>query len=62
MDIREDFIAINMEMQAIIQLRETLRLSLGSRAACIYRQHLTVRFEVSTAVTMKNGVFWDVMP
>jgi hypothetical protein len=21
---------------------------------------LTVRFEVSTAVTMKNGVFWDV--
>jgi hypothetical protein len=22
---------------------------------------LDVRFEVSTAVTMKNGVFWDVM-
>jgi hypothetical protein len=22
----------------------------------------TVRFEVSTAVTMKNAVFWDVMP
>jgi hypothetical protein len=21
-----------------------------------------VRFEVFTAVTMKNGVFWDVMP
>jgi hypothetical protein len=21
-----------------------------------------VRFEVSTAVTMKNGVFWDVTP
>jgi hypothetical protein len=23
---------------------------------------LLVRFEVSTAVTMKNGVFWDVTP
>jgi hypothetical protein len=23
---------------------------------------LYVRFEVSTAVTMKNGVFWDVTP
>jgi hypothetical protein len=23
---------------------------------------LHVRFEVSTEVTMKNGVFWDVMP
>jgi hypothetical protein len=22
----------------------------------------TVRFEVFTVVTMKNGVFWDVMP
>jgi hypothetical protein len=21
-----------------------------------------IRFEVFTAVTMKNGVFWDVMP
>jgi hypothetical protein len=24
--------------------------------------HGIVRFEVSTAVTMKNGVFWDVTP
>jgi hypothetical protein len=24
--------------------------------------NLFVRFEVYTAVTMKNGVFWDVMP
>jgi hypothetical protein len=23
---------------------------------------IVVRFEVFTAVTMKNGVFWDVMP
>jgi hypothetical protein len=23
---------------------------------------MTVRFEVFTVVTMKNGVFWDVMP
>jgi hypothetical protein len=23
---------------------------------------ISVRFEVFTAVTMKNGVFWDVMP
>jgi hypothetical protein len=22
----------------------------------------SVRFEISTAVTMKNGVFWDVTP
>jgi hypothetical protein len=31
-----------------------------------YRNSFTyeddVRFEVFTAVTMKNGVFWDVMP
>jgi hypothetical protein len=26
----------------------------------IYRRY--VRFEVFTAVTMKNGVFWDVTP
>jgi hypothetical protein len=24
--------------------------------------YVCVRFEVSTAVTMKNGVFWDVTP
>jgi hypothetical protein len=30
----------------------------------IFCQHkyILVRFEVSTAVTMKNGVFWDVTP
>jgi hypothetical protein len=26
------------------------------------KQSHTVRFEVFTAVTMKNGVFWDVTP
>jgi hypothetical protein len=25
-------------------------------------KYILVRFEVFTAVTMKNGVFWDVMP
>jgi hypothetical protein len=29
----------------------------------LHRKHITyVRFEVFTAVTMKNGVFWDVTP
>jgi hypothetical protein len=28
----------------------------------VERTENTVRFEVFTAVTMKNGVFWDVMP
>jgi hypothetical protein len=28
------------------------------RRTCI----MLVRFEVLTGVTMKNGVFWDVMP
>jgi hypothetical protein len=27
-----------------------------------FRKHLRVRFEVFTAVTMKNDVFWDVTP
>jgi hypothetical protein len=27
-----------------------------------YYERIYVRFEVFTAVTMKNGVFWDVMP
>jgi hypothetical protein len=26
------------------------------------RRHLLVRSEVFTAMTMKNGVFWDVTP
>jgi hypothetical protein len=26
------------------------------------QKRIVVRFEVFTAVTMKNGVFWDVMP
>jgi hypothetical protein len=25
-----------------------------------YREHINVRFKVFTAVTMKNGIFWDV--
>jgi hypothetical protein len=29
----------------------------GENTECRY-----VRFEVSTAVTMKNGVFWDIKP
>jgi hypothetical protein len=28
----------------------------------VKRMVLLVRFEVFTAVTMKNGVFWDVTP
>jgi hypothetical protein len=28
----------------------------------IRRNHLDVRFQVFMAVTMKNGVFWDLTP
>jgi hypothetical protein len=28
----------------------------------IYEEEIVVRFEVFTAVTMKNGVFWVVTP
>jgi hypothetical protein len=28
----------------------------------MWTDHFFVRFEVSMVVTMKNGVFWDVMP
>jgi hypothetical protein len=42
---------------------------LGKRVSCIFAvlriillYNLFVRFEVVTAVTMKNGAFWDVTP
>jgi hypothetical protein len=28
----------------------------------LYNEHMSVRFEVFTAVTMNNDVFWDVTP
>jgi hypothetical protein len=31
-------------------------------AICSHSFHYVVRFEVFTAVTMKNGVSWDVTP
>jgi hypothetical protein len=34
-----------------------LKYTLNFLDKCIH-----VRFEVSTAVTMKNGVFWDLTP
>jgi hypothetical protein len=32
------------------------------RVIRLLKQTPVVRFEVSTAMTMKNGVFWDVIP
>jgi hypothetical protein len=34
----------------------------GSIAERVYSVIYRVRFEVSTTLTMKNGVFWDVTP
>jgi hypothetical protein len=37
-------------------------ISLFSHSILWQKMVLIVRFEVFTAVTMKNGVFWDVTP
>jgi hypothetical protein len=34
----------------------------GKAEHIVYERDENFRFEVFTAVTMKNGVFWDVMP
>jgi hypothetical protein len=34
----------------------------GACSANWEKRNVYIRFEVFTAVTMKNGVFWDVMP
>jgi hypothetical protein len=39
----------------------SLILNIGTRLQCVISFN-PVRFEVLTAVTMKNGVFWDVTP
>jgi hypothetical protein len=60
---------------SFIQLQETLKRKLGREGRGCNPRHKSiiqhpqrekresaVRFEVFTAVTMKNGVFWDVTP
>jgi hypothetical protein len=43
---------------AEVNLHNFSTLDVGEKLA---EHTMAVRFEVSTAVTMKNGVFWDVM-
>jgi hypothetical protein len=38
------------------------KVVIHTRPPALPQQSLLVRFEVFTAVTMKNAVFWDVMP
>jgi hypothetical protein len=40
----------------------TLVIYIGIVRSIRYKKFNNVRFEVFTAVTMKNGVFWDVTP
>jgi hypothetical protein len=37
-------------------------LSLRKQTLCVKKESINVRFEVFTAVTMKNGIFWVVTP
>jgi hypothetical protein len=46
----------------IAYLRRTRVLYVTEGRVRICNSKVNVRFEVFTAVTMKNGVFWDVMP
>jgi hypothetical protein len=51
-------ISISLE-QFVAIISVTLR---RAEVLVILKKIENVRFEVFTAVTMKNGIFWDVMP
>jgi hypothetical protein len=51
---REQLRVISKQFEELV-----FALSVGKQR---YRTHSYVRFEGFTAVTMKNGVFWDVTP
>jgi hypothetical protein len=54
-------ILVTLMMEAI-RFSETSILTRATRTNILEDNVLHVRFEVFTAVTMKNGVFWDVTP
>jgi hypothetical protein len=61
MDIRRHVIfkdVVTTESYKVTEAHKTIVISLSTRINNIN----LVRFEVFTAVTMKNGVFWDVTP
>jgi hypothetical protein len=43
-------------------IKERSQSQAESAIHCADSRNFCVRFEVFTAVTTKNGVFWDVMP
>jgi hypothetical protein len=66
-DVPEELSASFIRVPRIGELGTTLALTSNRRTLrrntkCLPIEQHYVRFEVFTAVTMKNGVFWDVTP
>jgi hypothetical protein len=59
-DVSEELSASIIRVTEIGELGTTLAVTSNRRT--LRRNSASVRFEVFTAVTMKNGVFWDVTP
>jgi hypothetical protein len=53
---------VNTKNNLYVQFYHQISLLIMIRSILSGAIETNVRFEVSTAVTMKNGVFWDVMP
>jgi hypothetical protein len=58
-DVSEELSASFIRMTRIGELGTTLAVASNRRTL---RRNTKARFEVFTAATMKNGVFWDVTP
>jgi recombination DNA repair RAD52 pathway protein len=61
MDVEEPAGPVGFEFRALDV--QALRVDYGNRnEQLVTHTSVVVRLEVFTAVTMKNGVFWDVTP
>jgi hypothetical protein len=67
--VPEELILFAADVQVFIMTCSTVTVVISLSNCCRYKivviiniKLSNVRFEVFTTVTMKNGVFWDVMP
>jgi hypothetical protein len=58
-DVSEE---LNASIIRVARIGELGTLAVTSNRCTLSQAYRNVRFQVSMAATMKNGVFWDVMP